>query len=109
MDSKTRRIALVTSKPELDALCQNLGYSNEILAKELGVSRATLFNWKKDTRKLPRIVSLALFALAMEPALRKLNPKSQEAPTKQYRRETYTTLNAKTRVRPKAGLVTGST
>jgi DNA-binding XRE family transcriptional regulator len=74
MDQDIRTIKLVTLKPELDDLCHRLGYSNDTLAQELGVSRATIFNWKKDQQVLPRLVSLALFALDVEPRLRKLTP-----------------------------------
>ena len=69
----------------LESFCIELGYSYEDLAEELDVSRATIFNWKKDGRSLPRIVSLALFALESEPKLRRYEGRGQQLP-KQYRR-----------------------
>ena len=78
MDKKARSLTFVTSKTDLDEFCQRRGYSNDTLAQELGVSRATIFNWKKDLQHLPRMVSLALYALDMEPSLRKLTPKPQK-------------------------------
>jgi DNA-binding XRE family transcriptional regulator len=74
MDQETCGLKLATSKTDLDELCRRLGYSNDSLAQELGVSRATIFNWKKDQQALPRLVSLALFALDIEPRLRNLLP-----------------------------------
>lgn len=74
MDKKTSGLKLATSKKELDEFCERRGYSNDTLAQELGVSRATIFNWKKDHQPLPRLVSLALYALDIGPELRKLSP-----------------------------------
>jgi DNA-binding transcriptional regulator YiaG len=47
----------------VDDFCKRSNYSYDTLASKLDVSRATIFNWKKDSRELPRIVSLALIAL----------------------------------------------
>jgi DNA-binding XRE family transcriptional regulator len=87
MDQETRRLNIIKTKPELDEFCERYGYTNEMLAEELDVSRATIFNWKKDGRPLPRIVSLALYALESVPGLKKVYPKS-DFTRKQYRRGT---------------------
>jgi DNA-binding XRE family transcriptional regulator len=47
----------------VDDFCKRSNYSYDTLASKLDVSRATIFNWKKDSRELPRIVLLALIAL----------------------------------------------
>jgi DNA-binding XRE family transcriptional regulator len=75
MDKETRSVGLVLSKAEFDEFCERRGYSNDTLAQELGVSRATIFNWKQ--RGVPRVVSLALYALDAEPGLRKLLPRTK--------------------------------
>jgi DNA-binding XRE family transcriptional regulator len=77
---------------ELARFCERLAYTMETLAQELGVSRATVFNWKKDQRGLPRMVSLALRALEIDPALRGMSMKTEKKPRKQYRRRTDRTI-----------------
>jgi DNA-binding transcriptional regulator YiaG len=47
----------------VDDFCKRSSCSYDTLASKLDVSRATIFNWKKDSRGLPRIVLLALIAL----------------------------------------------
>ena len=86
MDKKTGRVNLAMSKKDIDEFCEQFGYSNDALAAELDVSRATIFNWKKDERNLPRIVSLALWALKVEPRLRRMDTPDREKPMKPYRR-----------------------
>jgi len=90
MDKKNRGLKIVLGL-NIDEFCQRHGYTNDTLATELDVSRATVFNWKKDTRNLPRLVVLALYALEFDPKLRKTNRKSEIRPTKQYRRSSYAT------------------
>jgi len=75
--------------PDLDGFCEQFGYTTEKLARELGVSRATIFNWKKDSRGIPRIVQLALAALTMSPELQSMPRQSKPTPRKQYRRNSY--------------------
>jgi transcriptional regulator with XRE-family HTH domain len=47
----------------VDDFCKRSNCSYDALASKLDVSRATIFNWKKDSRGLSRIVLLALIAL----------------------------------------------
>lgn len=53
----------------IEEFCESNKCSYDKLADGLGVSRATIFNWKKDARGLPRIVLLALVALEEELSL----------------------------------------
>jgi DNA-binding XRE family transcriptional regulator len=86
MDRQTRGVKLVRSKAELEEFCRRIGYTTDALANELEVGRATIFNWKKDVRGLPKIISLALFALEVEPKLRNIVVPQDAKPQKQYRR-----------------------
>jgi hypothetical protein len=86
MDRQTRGLNLVKSKTDLEEFCRRIGYTTNALANELEVGRATIFNWKKDSRGLPKIVSLALFALEAEPNLRNIVVQQETKPQKQYRR-----------------------
>jgi len=65
----------------VDDFCKRSNYSYDTLASKLNVSRATIFNWKKDSRELPRIVSLALIALEkkFEPFFLESNLTSRQA------------------------------
>jgi DNA-binding transcriptional regulator YiaG len=53
----------IPSLRTVDDFCKRSNCSYDMLASKLDVSRATIFNWKKDSRGLPRIVLLALIAL----------------------------------------------
>jgi DNA-binding transcriptional regulator YiaG len=53
----------------IDDFCNDNNWTYDELAESLGVSRATIFNWKKDSRGLSRIVLLALAVLKQEPPL----------------------------------------
>lgn len=79
----------VQNGSDLEKFCGNQNYSIDFLALELGVSRATIFNWKKDNRSLPRLVSLAIAALQLDPALSKITKTSEDKPMKQHRRDTH--------------------
>ena len=94
MDKKARGLKLIASKLELEEFCSRHGYSVDMLARELNVSRATIFNWKKDARDLPRLVSLALYALQTEPLLRNVDTSFASNLVKQYRRGTYTSVKS---------------
>jgi len=72
MDTKARSMKLIATKMELDEFCRENGYTNDSLAFELNVSRATVFNWKASVEGLPRLVSLALFALQCDQKIRKV-------------------------------------
>lgn len=85
MDRQTCGLTLVKSKSDLEEFCRRTGFTTDALANELEVGRATIFNWKKDSRGLPKVVSLALFALEMEPKLRNIRVPLVK-PQKQYRR-----------------------
>ena len=50
--------------------CNQNGYSKELLAVELGVTRQTLFNWSQNFDGIPRVVALALCAIELEQELR---------------------------------------
>jgi DNA-binding XRE family transcriptional regulator len=76
---------------DLDEFCRRNSYTHDTLASELHVSRATVFNWKKDPRGLPRVVSLALAALEANPELRTSN-KQLDSRQKAYRRDSYQVL-----------------
>jgi transcriptional regulator with XRE-family HTH domain len=91
MGKENGGLSVTATRLNLDDYCKSEGYSNESLAHELDVSRATIFNWKRDERNLPRIVSLALLALQLDPALRKTERHDEVLPTKQYRRSSYAT------------------
>lgn len=57
----------------VDDFCKRNNCSYDMLAAKLDVSRATIFNWKRDTRGLPRIVLLALIALEEKLVLHPVN------------------------------------
>jgi DNA-binding XRE family transcriptional regulator len=76
---------------DLDEFCKRNSYTHETLASELHVSRATVFNWKKDPRGLPRVVLLALAALEANPELR-TSHKQLDGRQKAYRRGSYQVL-----------------
>jgi hypothetical protein len=59
---------------KIDEFCNSNNCSYDKLADSLGVSRATIFNWKKDPRGLQRIVLLALIALEEGFSLSELCP-----------------------------------
>jgi hypothetical protein len=89
MDRTTDRMRPPTSKSELEEFCACFGYDVEQLAAELNVSRATIFNWKNDPRGLPRLVSLALHALRIDSASRKIQARDETFPKKHYRRASH--------------------
>jgi DNA-binding XRE family transcriptional regulator len=75
----------------VDDFCKRNNYTHDTLAAELHVSRATVFNWKKDPRGLPRVVLLALAALEANPELRSSNMQL-DSRQKAYRRGTFQIL-----------------
>jgi DNA-binding XRE family transcriptional regulator len=75
----------------LDEFCKRNSYTHDTLASELHVSRATVFNWKKDPRGLPRVVLLALAALEANPELRTCHMQL-DSRQKAYRRGSYQVL-----------------
>jgi DNA-binding XRE family transcriptional regulator len=78
----------------VDDFCERNNYSYDMLATELDVSRATIFNWKKDSRGLPRLLFLALKALETNPELRKSPMPDADVLKKQYRRSSHQKLKA---------------
>jgi DNA-binding transcriptional regulator YiaG len=73
---------------EIESFCKGNDYSYGLLSEELKVSRATIFNWKNASRRLPpRIALLALMVLERMPELRTVKkPSAEHAGRKQYRR-----------------------
>jgi hypothetical protein len=79
------------SSLNVDDFCKRNNYTYDTLASELHVSRATVFNWKKDPRGLPRVVLLALAALDANPELRS-STVQLDSRQKAYRRGSYQIL-----------------
>lgn len=56
---------------ELRRIREELGYATqELLARELQVSRPTISAWEKREGKLDRVIELAVLALARHPEFR---------------------------------------
>jgi DNA-binding transcriptional regulator YiaG len=75
---------------DIEDFCKRNDYTYDLLSAELKVSRATIFNWKNASRRLPpRIALLALTVLEKMPELRTVKkPSAEHAGRKQYRRGT---------------------
>ena len=60
-------MTLIICGSELDDVCEKSIRKKSALALELGVTRQTLFNWMKAEGRLPRVFTLALYALEHMP------------------------------------------
>jgi DNA-binding XRE family transcriptional regulator len=76
---------LIEHGSDLGDWCIRNSYTKTDLASELGVTRQTLFNWSKSDKRVPRVLTLALYGLEKMPIEMKADTGSKIR--KQYKRQ----------------------